>query len=872
MKTIKVLAGSLAAITVGATLALGIFAAPITSLGDYVKVSGSALNSPMIVIGDGATAASGFAQDVVGAADIAAAVAGYATTSVSAGTVDMGVSGGVDISTANTKLYLDDSISKAKSTLTKNDLPTLLASGSMTDTAGAIYNFDQYITLNSGTPSGGAVTTGAAVTFTSNTGGGLNDPDFILALSTAPKAPIINYTVVFNKQLNVSSTNVQNKKIKLLGIDYTIGSTSSSTGAATDQIVLYGSSLVQTMAGGEEKKITIGGTEYTVKVLGALSSPASSAAISVNGETQTVTKSTSYTLSGLPVYIEDVFYLSTTDQTQNSVKLSFGTNKLTLQNGQPVQKGNAPDSVDGTYVQLPGSSASGISTINIGIAAKDTSHNFAQQGTAFADPVFGAFKLVLGGLSGGTTEKITIDNSGTTGASLQFTDYRGNANTLLWAYTGSISFAPSLNSTSTQTYIVVENQTAKLNDYVLFTPTQESDFSHILQYSAASGLGTSNSYIELKDVMTSTTSRMYLNDAGSGTASHAYIDGQQIWIQNVTNEVSTFDFTWGTNSGLHVRGDLVTVFPLVRTSKGGWVTLAPGNASVTTVSVTGGLATLELPGGSVAVGNGGTGYANITCGSTTNIILTAGNATNFTCAPGRLAYSISMDNTTNVATVVPMFGKAQAQWPVVIFREEKAKDATTAQTEVQDFVVTTVGAGSGTGVNLAIQQPNITATTQDSGALQSVSTQTKYVDRRGTVVNWDSASQGLVTITYPDEQAVATVAVGDNPVFSAGTAGTVQQAIKITSPIGKLASEVSATAPGADLILVGGPCANSLVAKLLSSSNVTCDNWNYTTGIIKEVTGGFTDGSRALIVAGTLAKDTRDLAKMLIQGTLTYAV
>jgi len=154
MKTIKVLAGSLAALTAGATLALGIFAAPITSLGDYVKVSGNALNSPVIVIGDGtSSSASGFAQDVVGAADIAAAVAGYATAPVSTGAVGMSVSGGAELGTTNTKLYLGDVLTKtgARTTLTKAELPTLLASGSLTDSAGTTYTYDQYLGMQSGT-------------------------------------------------------------------------------------------------------------------------------------------------------------------------------------------------------------------------------------------------------------------------------------------------------------------------------------------------------------------------------------------------------------------------------------------------------------------------------------------------------------------------------------------------------------------------------------------------------------------------------------------------------------------------------------------------------------------------------------------------
>jgi len=489
----------------------------------------------------------------------------------------------------------------------------------------------------------------------------------------------------------------------------------------------------------------------------------------------------------------------------------------------------------------------------------------------FVDPVFGAFKLALGGVSDGNTETVTIDNSGTGGASLQFTDYRGNANSLLWAYTASTAFAPSLNSTSTQTYVVVENQSVKLNDYVLFTPSQESDFSHVLQYSTASGLGTSGAYIELKDVMSGTTSRMYLADAGYGTSSNAYIDGQQVWIQNISRTASTFDFTWGTGSALGIMGDKVTVFPLVRTSQGGWITLAPGNASAYAIAnnTYGVGTTIELPGGDVTFYRTAT-QLNVTCGSAANVVMAV--ASNFTCAPGRLAYQFgTANNASSSISIVPMLGAAQATYPSVIFREEKSKDL--SNTDVQNFVVTTIADGSGSGVDLTIQAPNLTSATQESGTLTTDSSVTKYVDRYGTLVTYDTDSQGIITIAYSDSQSVATIAVGSNPVFGAGGAGTVQAAVKITSPVAKIASEVSATAPGADLILVGGPCVNSLVAKLLGTTTADCMSaWNYTTGIIKQVTDGFTDGSRALIVAGTKATDTRALAAKVMQGTLAYAV
>jgi hypothetical protein len=434
--------------------------------------------------------------------------------------------------------------------------------------------------------------------------------------------------------------------------------------------------------------------------------------------------------------------------------------------------------------------------------------------------------------------------------------------------------------------VVIENGTVKTSDYVLLTPTQESEFSHIMQYSTSSSLGSSGAYIELRDAMSDTTSRFYLTDTGYATGT-LYIDGQAYYAKNVTRADSSQDyyFTWGAGSSSGNVGNKITVFPLVKTSKGAWITLVPGNTTdgafyqlasirpansgIPTDNTTG-WRTYEVPGGDILVQNGGARVRINCAGTDTNVGHFDYGQNASACLVGRMFYNVT---TRNVSANYTSFSIAPSavsvQYPAVVLREEKAKDNSASATEYQDYVVVTVADGSGSGVDLTVQAPVggfLTSALQTSAALQSDNSVTNYIDRYGTMVKYDTDSQGLVEITYPDDQAIATIAIGDNPAFGAGTSNQV--AVKITSPVAKLASEVSPTAPSADLILVGGPCANSLVAKLLGAGS--CDSWNYTTGIIKEVTGGFTDGSRALIVAGTTASDTRNLAKMLIQGTLSY--
>ncbi|RLJ08672.1 MAG: hypothetical protein DRP16_00925, partial [Candidatus Aenigmatarchaeota archaeon] len=160
-----------------------------------------------------------------------------------------------------------------------------------------------------------------------------------------------------------------------------------------------------------------------------------------------------------------------------------------------------------------------------------------------------------------------------------------------------------------------------------------------------------------------------------------------------------------------------------------------------------------------------------------------------------------------------------------------------------------------------------------SDTMESDNSITLYGDRYGTMISYDSDNQGVVEISYPDEQATAMVAVGSDPTFTTGTSGgTYEAAVQITSPVAKLDTEVDTGSLNADLILVGGPCVNTLVATLLAQDNITCDTWNFTKGIIKEYTDAFGSGRKALIVAGTSAdgKDTRDLAAMVMAGTMSY--
>ncbi|UCD03305.1 MAG: S-layer protein, partial [Candidatus Aenigmatarchaeota archaeon] len=172
-------------------------------------------------------------------------------------------------------------------------------------------------------------------------------------------------------------------------------------------------------------------------------------------------------------------------------------------------------------------------------------------------------------------------------------------------------------------------------------------------------------------------------------------------------------------------------------------------------------------------------------------------------------------------------------------------------------------------------ETNLTELADDDGS------SAYFLTEAGTYIkgtNWDE--EKTITMYIPDEATPVFVAFGISPSFSAGegvAAGTVQQAVQIKNSISKMESEVNTATLNRDLVLLGGPCANGLVAELLemSATSPACATEftaDYPTeGVIKIVEDAFDSGYKALIVAGVDRAATRDLAVKVMQGTLDYA-
>ena len=893
-RRIAAVAGS--ALLAGATLATAGLAATVNTVGEITTKMGNAKeNFPIFVIGENAAA-----SDVAGAIDIAVRLAANYKTqeSVSVEGVETTVSGGYLLETETSKLHYKDAINKAVKVLTSNEVSEL-ESGTVEDENGKKYNYEQYIRVG-----GKTITFGDPVT-TDTT----KEAVYFVQLGTNPTPDsdyLVQAEVFLDNALNV--TKAKGKKITLFGQEFTIAPESTDS-----KLVLYKSSDKVTIAAGETATITVGDTSYTAEVIGIVDS--STAVVKINGVTKEVTEGNSYDFGGVNVYIESVFYYKVPTET-GEVVLSAGADKYVIQNGQPVKVGQDEDVVKGTKVSTDYSGYQ-LSYLKVAFDAPDSQNNYIRAGEAWTDPVFGTIKVAFNGLDSTSTENINIEPSSTNGYRVVFTDKNGNAVNLEWAYdsdptTGSDAVLADSNNYA---YNVIEGGAVGLNEYTFLAAAE--GFERIVQVTSIDAIDytgqTDKGKIVLRDVVSGTEFEVNLEEGATADdgimVGKKIIDGQEYFIQLNTGGADDTDvsndqvvITWDPGAGYGNTGNKVTLYPILRTSKGAMVVLTKADAYSATADASGvGTTesvvlnkTLVLPTGEANL----VIYAKDTDGATAGVQLDARllvngvekiaydaagtTSTSTTVTIGNVEYFISFseDDTADTVTISLSLSKQdgtnELTTPAIMIVEEK--DANDAQNAVI-IPISSNYAGSLNKVDLA--DPIFT----DSSAStfkQTGDNEDKAVDVYGvTVYRTNTNDQDNIAITYPDNQLTAKVAVGSNPQFTKGGGETVttEKVIKIESDIAKLDTEVDETMKqDYDLIVVGGPCVNRVAAELLGDVTVfgkspECDNLfasvaGENAALVKVFPNFYAEGKTAVLVAGWDRKATKKAATMLQSGQL----
>lgn len=861
----KILAGSLAAVMAGATIAMGGMATDLGS-SDFNKQ----LPTANIVVGNDART-----SDVVGAILAAEAFQKLGANLAGAGAPLVGTStltGGAKLDKSSQILALGDKINSAVSKLTdatpglEDFLKTVsfVAADSNNDTT--TINMETRIVLGSSALTFGQPYKESAAAASRS----LADPEpRVNAGTSASSNPLYTLAFTFDRGLNPSDSDS-------IGVGIPIPPATPFEAAAANDFVEYridpssttsklvllgGGAETGSMREGDTVTVEIDGVNYDVTLVGVGSATsltisigkAEAASESPVQKTVTPGKTQTFTVDGktIDVFVAsaDVSYLGKESQISSISNALIGGDKLTIENGAAVTKTSSgtTTTLQNTLATLT-TSGSGITKVEIAVAAEDSTVADIVKGQPFKERIFGEWEFALNGLSpeiGSETDKyIKVFASGQRDVAVQIGGSSAAAYpeyTFTFVHNDATSLSDpathQLADASNRPYHVVENEIVGLNEYVLLSGSDENT-GGIFQVTSISR-GSAGSYVALLNIATGKEYKILLEPSGYTQKTSFFIDGEEYHL--ITDSTTEVRFTWGEDSSPGNVGTATTIYPLVRSGSSPQMTLVK-NVTITAAAA-GNL--YELPGSNSAAS--GTTQVNITNDTTTSI---AGDIVwkTTTAADGGNQVIYGVEDQNNAGDQNFGYG--------ILFLEPKTKTIT--NTDVRHAIVNLATTEGTTTITTIPSTTVFLSDVSDSGSVAWVSDANKasYLSRSGTLVTTDSNTNSN-EFWFNDEQRKWQLAFGPNPQWAAAHT-------TVTSPPSALLdTEVTeSTKTNKNLVLVGGPAINTLVAELADKSCVTSlEDWR--SGGMKGkaeialVNDAFAAGKWALVVAGHSAADTR---------------
>ncbi len=810
-------------------------------LGSTVAFAAAAYPEPFVMSGAGDAAivvGSGdgvSATDTVAATDLGASLDAKITSSATSSLTGTGDKAGIDSSAR--KIYYGNGLNAAKSALSASEMPTVLADGKVISLTGTEYAYTQSIVLGD-----------TAVTY-GTSGGDLSDPTLYIDAGTTATDPIYNYTLTFNKNINVTdSTNIQGQKIKILGVDYVIGA--SSTGTA---LYLYGAGETVKLTGGETKTVTIASKEHIIELTSTSST--TSAKLVVDGVAKTVTKGSSYSYAGdLNVYVKDITHPAFAGDVRDA-ELIIGANTLLLQNGQTVKIGADQTSVQGTNAVIASTSGDFITSVKVQIALKKSQSDHIAIGSSIKDPVFGGLKVQLVSanptLTDSTRSKIKVDTDNNQYAYVTFTSARAGEKgeqRLTYVYdnnTVSTAVQPLLAHQTITTnnrgnIHVLEGASARLNDWIVIN---QGDNGVILNVDDISFDTTTSGTVTFSDAITGESQKVTLTAAVAAgdqftKSSVNFFGGNGYYIAatNATADPNKVNVTW-SSAGTQ------TVFPRIKLKDGGWIAL------LTSTTVNNGTDIIFPDGRTSLASSGNTVFGN--------------NRTQTVAANG-ITWGIQ-NATQDVNPIVqnitggPNCNFNKTVGPAILYIEPK-KWNDGSQGNFTCVPMTTTGT-----TEIAIGTPLFSSANSGFQTWNSDTYKSTAVDEYGAyVINEQRTNEnGVTTIYTPASQMYF-----DIQFTSEAVSATTKDSIKVVKD-----TEVDSV-KGKNLIVIGGSCINQAAAMILTGkTDAVCGDafaalTNAGAGkyLIQVAKSPYNDAKIAMLVAGYDAADTTTAVAKVKEG------
>ena len=879
----------------------------ITAIGSSLLLTGMSIAAPIaasaypapfveggsanvaVVYGTGAGVS---ALDVVEAGNIQSNLQSKMGTSV--GTTSTATGEAKTLASGSDLLYLLDDLAENVQTITKDDLPTILADGTFTDDDGGSWDFEQ--TISMGTSDTNRFSFG-------NSDNDFDDPELMLEMATSSGSPMYTWTLSFDKATNLTASASEGEEITIFGKTYTIG-----TATDTDTLVLLGGSAAQKVLVGESVTMSVEGTDYTVSLDGLSSASTTAASVTINGESKTFTQgqTKTYVIDGvdLSVYVKTVF--RTGDDGSGHIEIELGSDKMTFETGNAVQYGTDNTDIDTTLVTvtpIPGGATAeypgfgNITKMTIAVAAEDSDANHVLVGESFTDPVFGTLKLELTGVLNGpvfTGEQDTgrtlveLTSGGSRELQVVLTDKSGVTKTVPFTYNGL------MQDDSSNTFVTVEGNNLTDDDYFFLNSNNYQHLMRVTKVNIASTAASSD--LEIMDVFTG-TKYLIENKDFSGAGQTVTINSQTYTMTSNTVgdgasagfKVENADCAAGTHRALFPYMELIAGedFPRV-TFINATQSINDTTGDAIDTGASGGAATgitYELPTGSVqfqatnSTSDSWVEYISIPTGgsATTANLSTSTNGTGVNITSIQVGEAWYTFGTTNVFTAIAgttgvtvtvnnvSLDLGFDAWttggipnPVIMFVEDKDKSDADARHVV--ILNTTDTSGSYSELNNILFSNDTASENWDETKL------TGYLTPYGTYALKDATDTNinLGSISYGSAQMYADVYMAEESASI--TAGSSASGASQIGDILVKDSEVSSVATK-NLIVVGGSCINSAAASLVGGAYCGAA-WTTATnvGMGEFLIKGYASpsvGKFALLVAGYDAADTVNAATYL---------
>ncbi|MEK6885972.1 MAG: hypothetical protein AABX17_03335 [Nanoarchaeota archaeon] len=783
-----------------------------------------------IVVGSGEGVS---ATDTVAATDLGSSLDAKITAATSASLSGTGDQAGIDSSAR--KIYYGDAINAAKTSLSSSEMPTVLADGKVVSLTGTEYAYTQSIVL------------GSTVSQLGTSGGDLNDPALYLNVGTDATAPLYNYTLSFNKNINTTdATNVQGQKIKVLGVDYVIGASSTGT-----TLYLYGAGETVKLTGGETKTVTIASKEHVIELTSTSST--TSAKLVVDGVAKTVTKGSSYAYAGdLNVYVKDITHPAFAGDVRDA-ELIVGANTLLLQTSQTVKVGADQTSTAGTKATVTASGDT-LSSFTVSVAMKKSQLDQISIGDSFTDPVFGGLKVQLVSANPSLTDsartKVVVSTDNNQYAYVTFTSARAGEKgeqKLTYAVdndTNSATIQPFLahqTLSSNKGYIhVLEGESAKINDWII---VNQGDAGTILNVDDISFDTATSGTVTFSDAITGESQKVTLvngtTDRGYTKTGVNFFGGNGYTI--VANDgaaTPTVNITWNS-------AGTKALFPRIKLKDGGWIAL------MTQTSVLNGT-NIIYPDGQTTLSTTGTRFDNA------SIVFAPGNGIVWN-------NTVNGNATTSAGTPITGIGGTSAcvfnstKGPSILYMEPK-KWNDGSYGEYICIPMTTTGT-----LEISVGDPVINGSDSGYQTLGSDTYKKVAVDQYGAYVTKEDRTNenGVATIAIPASQMYL-----DIKLTSEAVTASTKETVKVVKD-----TEVSSVS-SKNLIVIGGSCINQAAAMILTgATDAVCGDafaalTNAGAGkyLIETVKSPYNDAKIAMLVAGYDAADTTNAVAKVKEG------